>query len=436
MPFLNSQGRVAHGKGAMGAFLDGAPIDAGGGACWLDEWLGDTVAYQHGGEDGWYVALYDVAAGTWRRAVPDPAHPFFALGCNTLCAGGGLWAAWLAGVGLFTSSGLHLPSAGLLAVGPAGELAYRPDYQSLGPAVVRERDGTEWHLTDGPAGEVQLLGSGRALWTEGPTVIGARNLPMPLVLPGGTWAPRVLVLEGAWWLCYYAEGAGVVLHPFDRLEGYVVVPPGVNAWHDAAKLGGLPDVARVVWSVTEGEGAGDLRWRDVNVTTEPRVPLTPAPPVVEPPPVEVVEPPPVEPIDPPPVEPIDPPPNPEPVPPLEVLPVKIALSEPAYVNWRWGGGQSLDPPTAPDDPNRAPFEFGRPTAGADEWCELVPAGEYYAVRAPNGRSWLSVQPDGTLEERDAGQAPGAWELFALQPDGVLVECPKEGITRPLVEFVP
>jgi hypothetical protein len=114
----------------------------------------------------------------------------------------------------------------------------------------------------------------------------------------------------------------------------------------------------------------------------------------------------------------------------------VQLSVPNYLNWRWGGGQSLQPPTNPADPNRAPFEFGRTVAGQDETCELVAlGGGEYAVRAPNGRSWLSVQPDGSLEERDASTPPGAWERFTLH-DGVLVEKPKEGITRALVEFLP
>jgi len=116
--------------------------------------------------------------------------------------------------------------------------------------------------------------------------------------------------------------------------------------------------------------------------------------------------------------------------------MRVALSQPSYINWRWSGGQSLEPPTNPDDPNREPFEYGRPTAGVDEWAELVPCGDYVAVRSPNGRSWLSVQLDGSLEERDAAGEPGEWELFTLQDDGVLVEKAKEGVTRPPVELIP
>ncbi len=93
--------------------------------------------------------------------------------------------------------------------------------------------------------------------------------------------------------------------------------------------------------------------------------------------------------------------------------MQIALSKPAFLNWRYGGGQSLDPPTNSSDRNRSAFEFNRLEVGSDEQCELVVAQGGYAVRSPNGRSWLSIQPDGRLEERDASGAPGPWELFTL-----------------------
>lgn len=115
----------------------------------------------------------------------------------------------------------------------------------------------------------------------------------------------------------------------------------------------------------------------------------------------------------------------------------IQLSEPCYLNWRWGGGQSLEPPTNPDDPSRAPFEYGRKEAGSDETAQLIRLADgTYGVLSPNGRSWLSIQPDGSYEERPAvaGQEPGPWERFTL--DGsALVELPKPDMARTPVEFV-
>jgi hypothetical protein len=141
----------------------------------------------------------------------------------------------------------------------------------------------------------------------------------------------------------------------------------------------------------------------------------------------------VEPVPPEPgPEPPEPEPGPEPPPEDDM---KVALSQPSYINWRWGGGQSLEPPTNADDPNREAFEYDRPQAGGDEWVDLIPQGDYYAVRSPNGRSWLSVQIDGSLEERDAQHEPGEWELFTLTHDGLIVEKAKEGVTRPPQEFL-
>ena len=115
----------------------------------------------------------------------------------------------------------------------------------------------------------------------------------------------------------------------------------------------------------------------------------------------------------------------------------IQLSEPCYLNWRWGGGQSLEPPTNPDDTDRRAFEYGRKEAGSDETASLVRLSDgSYAIQSPNGRSWLSIQPDGSYEERPVieGEEPGPWERFTL--DGtVLVEWPKEDSSRAPVEFV-
>jgi hypothetical protein len=115
----------------------------------------------------------------------------------------------------------------------------------------------------------------------------------------------------------------------------------------------------------------------------------------------------------------------------------IQLSETCYLNWRWGGGQSLDPPTNPDDLDRAPFEYGRTEAGAHETAQLVslPDGTF-GLMSPNGRTWLSIQTDGTYEERPvvAGEEPGPWERFTLDGN-VLTELSKEGVTRSPVTFV-
>jgi hypothetical protein len=288
MPYVNADGNVAHGIGGSGAYLNNARIDAGGGACWYDR---QTIAYQHEGADGVYVALYDVASGARRRAIADPGHAFYGKGANALYAGGGVWAAWLAGFGLFTSTGLHLPAAGLVAVGDDGALAYVPDYQSGVPVVVRDPDGAEWTLTAGVAYDVRLYGQRRATFNDPAQALYVVNLPAAVTL-GPLWRPRAALVNGEWWLSYFCA-AGVVLHPFAALEGFIVVPPGHDAWQDVAALETVADTVQCSWSVRAGEVAGDIVSARYNILADPRVPIVEPPPPIDPP--IPPEPPPIDP---------------------------------------------------------------------------------------------------------------------------------------------
>ena len=286
MPYVNADGNVAHGVGGAGAYLNNAWIDAGGGACWLDR---ATIAYQHEGNDGVYVALYDIASGASRRAIADPGHPFYGKGANALYAGGGVWAAWLAGFGLFTSTGLHLPQAGLIAVGDDGALAYVPDYQRGVPVVVRDPDGAEWQLSSGVVYDLRLYGERRATFNDAAQQLHVVNLP-PAVTLAPLWRPRAAEVDGVWWLSYFCA-AGVVLHPFADLVGYVVVPPGQDAWQDVAALEALPHTLECAWSVRAGEVAGDIYALVYDVHADLRVPIVaPAPPIDPPDPPDPPDP--------------------------------------------------------------------------------------------------------------------------------------------------
>jgi len=99
-----------------------------------------------------------------------------------------------------------------------------------------------------------------------------------MILPGGCWAPRASFIQGEWWICYFSGSYGVVLHPFNSFVGYSVIPSG-DAWIDTTVL--TSDIIRIVWSISEGEVAGHIRTRDINILTEPRVDLFT--PIIEPP---------------------------------------------------------------------------------------------------------------------------------------------------------
>jgi hypothetical protein len=520
MPHVAGDGHVAHGRGSTGAFLDNAPIDTGGDATWLTP---GVVAYQHGGVDGWYLARYDLATRQTGRLVTDPSDLHYGRGANALAAGGGVWAAWLGGYGLYSSTEIHFPTSSLLDVGPDGAIGYKPNYQADGGGAVIEQSGEIWTLTEETVFELHLVGQRRAVWRNNGAMVRVTGLPQPVTLSGGVYTPRAVQVEGVWWLCYYSAGAkSLVLHPFDSTVGYAIT--GGDAWPDVTVLSGT--TVRVVWSVTLGEAAGDVLMRDIDVAREPRMELNVEPEPPDPP--DPPDPPEPEPVEPPTItiteydqsgvapcdcaavaelsggpaetitwlrddapeplvvplelmhlyhfdapgsysigvrvvgpgggdetgsprivtitaaqpEPPEPP-EPEPEPPagggVLILVSTIQISEPAYLNWRYGGGQSLDPPTNPDDPNRDPFEHGRPVAGVDETGNLYQfVDETYGIQSPNGRSWVSVQGDGSLEEREVveGQEPGPWERFTREGN-VLTELPKEGApaSRAPVTFV-
>jgi hypothetical protein len=273
MSSINGRQQVGHGVGGGSASIDNVPFSPG---AWMG-WIDDDHGFFANGNDAWTCAIYELSTGTITRAVQDPAAPFYGWGMNVGFAGGGTWAAWLAdpSIGLFTSDGLHLPNAGLLAVGPNGELGYKPSYQSMGPTVCRERDGSEWTITPGHATDLQLLGNHRAIWQEN-NQLRVAGLPQPVQL-GAVWRPYAFLIGEVWWVTYYSSEGGIVLHPYDALIGITVVPVGIDTWHSARVFG---DVVFYALSSGEAEQPGQVRTEAFDTNSVPLVPLTPPPPDV------------------------------------------------------------------------------------------------------------------------------------------------------------
>ena len=257
MPFVNTGGHIAHGVGAQGAFLDNVQFDTGGGACWFSP---TTIVYQHSEEDGWHLSFYNTTAS------PPSITQAHVNGANTLFgSGAGHWAAWLHGVGLFSSMGFTKTAASLLAMGKDGSIAYKPDYQAMGGLQLRRINGDELHLSDGPAADVYIVGDKQVVWQEG-NVLKSYGMPPIKVLDGGVWFPKVIAVAGKWWISYYSGMYGNVLHPIDSLEGLKPVTTMGDAWCDMAVLTGQPNVIRFAWSTTQGEAAGDVHYTDIDVT--------------------------------------------------------------------------------------------------------------------------------------------------------------------------
>lgn len=186
---------------------------------------------------------------------------------TTVRGGGGVWAAFLSdnGVtGVFSSTGLSLPPAGLGDVGPDGAIALAASYQDDGPWYVHEKDGSEWSLTNNSALNIQLLGSHRAFWTEAgePFVTG---VPLPAPISRPFWFPRMIEAQGKWWILYQESADNrLVIHPVDSTAGYVIAS-GQDIFnpHVIILSNGK---ARVIWSTNLGETPDAIHLKDVDLT--------------------------------------------------------------------------------------------------------------------------------------------------------------------------
>lgn len=253
MPHLNSRGDVAHGVGGGYASLNNVRFSHGGAFGWIDD---DTILFANG-DDNYIVSTYHVPTKTIARLGTTAGNWGF--------AGGGQGAWWFGDKsgdrGLWSTIGFRAVDAGLLGMGPDGAICYKPSYQSEGPTWVRETDGRTWTLTAGSPEWVSLQGQGRVLWTEH-TAAYVRNLPTPLIAAGRLWRAEAVYVANTWWICYYSEKRGIVLHPFDSLTGFSILPTG-NGWHTAHTLS--DGVVRIATATGQGEQAGEIWVRDYDV---------------------------------------------------------------------------------------------------------------------------------------------------------------------------
>ena len=258
MPFVSDIGNVGHGVGGGYANVNNSPFSPGGVLGWMDSY---RLAFTNGAAN-WVVYNYDI-----RVPLPGALTPMGGQ-ANSGFAGGGQ-AAWFlatsdANRGLYSTTGLRLPDAGLLGMGPDAAIAYKPQYHSNGPTHIREfdLDGTDYQISPGSPAYVQLLGSHRALMTTYGFTVEPFNMPQPLYTnDGGLWKFEAAFAGNRWWGCYFCNAHGLVLHPFDSFMGFPVVPVG-NAWHTIREHG---PYIRVAISTGQAEQAGEIWVRDYDV---------------------------------------------------------------------------------------------------------------------------------------------------------------------------
>jgi hypothetical protein len=236
--------------GGVGAFVNNVQFSPGGGAGWYDD---DTVVFQRNAGGSYYVALYQLVGGAITQAAPRGANVLYG-------SGGGHWAAWLSGFGLFSSFGVTLPAAGLLGLGPDGTLAYKVNYGGQG-LTLRSPGGDVTTLSSGPARDVDVIGDGQAVWQED-NVLHTEGVPDCSVLTGAIFQPHALEIGGEWWILYWSDPGGTVLHPFDSLDGYRPVA-GDAFGLDMVEIDSTH--IRVTWGTTQGEVA--TAFVDIDLTS-------------------------------------------------------------------------------------------------------------------------------------------------------------------------
>lgn len=263
MPRLNkSKGNVASGSGGHQGSVDRTLVSNALGPHWLNA---DEIVFP----------TFDGKIAKQNPYIGSPTVEVAPRGCNDLRADGDVWAAWLAGYGLFASTGWHDPLAGLQAVGPEGQIGYTPNRQEGLGCNVRLITGETWRLSDGVVYDLQLLSNFRAIWTFQNNVY-VHGMPPPALVPGGVWLPKFAEIGGQGYLCYFSSAQGVIVHKYeDASQGWVFAGPGINAYnHDMIAINGLLEVC-----ASSGAGENPSEWWMVyyDPATTPMVPFGAAP---------------------------------------------------------------------------------------------------------------------------------------------------------------
>lgn len=260
MPRLNRYGQALsspYPDGAGTVSVDRiAILPAAGQACWLEDELVIANAQVEG---IWRVVAIPSAGGI--RLVLDPA------GSNRIVAGGGRWLGWSAGRGMFGTLG-ERPSAGVLAAGPDGTLAWCLDYQTGMGFVLTAPGGSETFVPDAFVHDIQVLGPTSAIWWDfrgGWMAVGTEDVRP--ALPAGRL--RVATVARERWLVYWSEGTGLIAQVDGANDGYILERRPIAFNHDAAAVPVLNETDAllvVAWSLTQGEAPHDLVWLIVDKT--------------------------------------------------------------------------------------------------------------------------------------------------------------------------
>jgi hypothetical protein len=260
MPRFNTRGDIVMGVGGHPASINNQQVTDGfgGAACWLDD--DNIIVNAPGGltRIRWSLVL--------ARQILDPR------GANEIAAGGGRYAAWLAGTGVYGP--WDMPESGLAGANQNDGRGAASREGAIGIVPTRQT-GIGLHILL-PDGSVKVYG-GVVPWDlhlftyQGETIgistipgVGVRIFPTestfstsPVLLPGATFIKTFVPPGSLPWLVYYAPGVGLVAHPWGGLIGYVITQ-GLAFYYDAHF--GADRHARVAFALNAAEtpGSGEV----------------------------------------------------------------------------------------------------------------------------------------------------------------------------------
>jgi hypothetical protein len=248
---------------------NGRPVVPAGGRVWMDD---DTVVYQT------YDALNRPIIQTYHVPTQKKTNVVeTGVGVNFLIGGGGRWAAQAVtvtkgssledGYGFLIDSQNAFTShfAGVLASGRDGTFAIVSDYEQGVTTSLFAPDGRVTECPEETTFGIQVIGPTSAIWVPfGGGEFRTVNARIPKQASKAL-EPKVCRVGQEDWVVYYSFDFGLICHPFNSLEGYVLDPTGHSYWHDAIGLNGE---LRVTWSNRAGELPEDLTVFAVDLTRD------------------------------------------------------------------------------------------------------------------------------------------------------------------------
>ena len=221
------------------------------GGMWLNDEEDIFQSVEPAGTAAIHIVTYNIRTQAIKTLSPRGANHGF--------AGGGRYQLWLGGYGSYGSLGYH-PMSSPAGCDFDGNIAEVPEYATGYGLRIYSPDG---RVTEAPSDHVYFYG----LHVTGPTscVWGWQgefysfNCRLPKQA-GPSGGPIPFKVNGEDWIGYWCNNIGVVVHPYDSLEGYLIYP---NEWYKGGSEGcwwadfvGVDGKIRVTYSHGSGEYTG------------------------------------------------------------------------------------------------------------------------------------------------------------------------------------